>query len=660
MTAKAFEFGNFRVDADERTLLDGGHPVALTPKAFDTLLLLVENAGRLMEKEAMMERLWPGTFVEEANLANNISLLRKALGEQANAIQTVPRRGYRFVADVRPVDSQPVAVPKPMRWPYIVAAAILGVMGGLLAGRALWRHEPATFRQVTFRRGIISGARFEPDGQTIVYSASYEGRPQELFVTRADQRESRPLGIAGNLLAVSKHGDLAILTRAGLMGYIPVGTLARLPITGGAPRELADNVQEADWSPDGESLAVIRWSGPLATVEYPINHVIYRGAPPMWFNGLRVSPSGDEVAFLLHESQRFDDRGRAVVVDRNGRIVRSSRVFPSASGLAWTRDGELRISAVPSDVNNALYAVDGRGDDRVLARTAGRLLLFDVAPSGAALVADERDAIGIRARTAGEANERDLSWLDGSWMRDISADGRTLLFDEEASGGGATAHVYIRPIDGAPAADLGEGHAVVLSPDGQWALARQRFTNPPRLILFHTGAGEPRPLPTGNIEATERAAWLGPNRIVFVGNEPHRPPRTFLLDLASGRIAPVTPEGVTGTVATPDGTALVARSHEWALWPIAGGAPMPLRGVTQNDFPQRFGRDGRTLFVSTAATIDRIDVVTGSREVLNRYAADKPPGCVYVAPARVSADGRAYAYTYFAMSMDLFDVEGLR
>jgi DNA-binding winged helix-turn-helix (wHTH) protein len=93
METKAFTFGDFRLDPSDCKLLSSGEPIALTPKAFDLLLLLIENRGRLVEKETLMKRLWPDAFVDEANLANNISLLRKALGESANMIQTVPRRG---------------------------------------------------------------------------------------------------------------------------------------------------------------------------------------------------------------------------------------------------------------------------------------------------------------------------------------------------------------------------------------------------------------------------------------------------------------------------------------------------------------------------------------------------------------------------------------
>ncbi|MGA9994058.1 MAG: winged helix-turn-helix domain-containing protein [Pyrinomonadaceae bacterium] len=99
-----YEFGQFRIDVGERQLLRGEEQIALTPKAFDTLLVLVENCGHALDKKELMEKVWPDSFVEENNLAQNISTLRKALGESEAGlkyIETVPKRGYRFVADVK-------------------------------------------------------------------------------------------------------------------------------------------------------------------------------------------------------------------------------------------------------------------------------------------------------------------------------------------------------------------------------------------------------------------------------------------------------------------------------------------------------------------------------------------------------------------------------
>jgi len=660
MDTKAFVFGDFRLDPSDCKLLFAGEPVALTPKAFDLLLLLIENRGRLIEKETLMKRLWPDAFVDEANLANNISLLRKVLGDSANMIQTVPRRGYRFVGDVREEGNAPsvIAVPERRlrRRSMLVAAtmAILAVIAAFFAGRAIWRRELPQFTQVTFRRGVVWGARFAPDGQTIVYSAAYEGKPSELFLTRAGQAVSRPLNIANaHLLSISSRGDLALMTKPREMLFLAVGTLARVPLAGGAPREIATDVQEADWSPDGNQLALIRWNDAVVQIEYPAGRVLYKTPPPMWMSAIRISPGGDQVAFLLHESARFDDRGRVVVLDTSGKIVRRSRDFASASGLAWRGD-EIVVSASATDPNNDLYSIDRSGADHLIARSAGRFTLFDAAPSGQLLASREDARIGIIIRAPGEASERELSWLDGSWIRDISADGRTILFDEEGTGGGSTARVLIRTVDGAPATDLGPGNAVALSPDGKWAVARQRFMHPPRLVMIPTGAGQPRVVRTGNIEPAERVTFTPDGRnLVIVGNEPGRPQRTYLCDLTTGQTRPLTSDGVLGML--NDGVWLIAKRK---LYPFAGGSPKPIPSLQPDDRIVRF--DGKYVWTSTDNAIFRIDLTTGQRERISDCHSGSPQQALFTGAPVLSADGRAYAYTYVTVTSDLYVVEGAR
>ena len=100
---RVYRFGEFELAADERLLLRSGQPLSLTPKSFDLLVVLVENAGRLVGKDELMSRVWPESFIEENGLNRNIYLLRKALGEGArgnNYIETVPKHGYRFTAEV--------------------------------------------------------------------------------------------------------------------------------------------------------------------------------------------------------------------------------------------------------------------------------------------------------------------------------------------------------------------------------------------------------------------------------------------------------------------------------------------------------------------------------------------------------------------------------
>src|SRR5215467_6834116 len=124
-----YEFGPFRLDPVERLLLRDKQPVSLPPKTFDTLLLLVENSGHLLSKDELLKRLWPGTFVEEANLAQNISAARRALdgANGAHYIETVPKGGYRFVAETRRITGNAASVSSPpaARRPQAAAPAPL-------------------------------------------------------------------------------------------------------------------------------------------------------------------------------------------------------------------------------------------------------------------------------------------------------------------------------------------------------------------------------------------------------------------------------------------------------------------------------------------------------------------------------------------------------
>src|SRR6202521_4175481 len=137
-----YEFGPFRLEPAERKLLRGNEVVALTPKAFDTLYILVRESGHLVVKDELIRMLWPHSVVEEGNLTNNIFQLRKALGEDPQYIETVPRKGYRFVGAVRrlpegertPPEKPPDGETEGLRWsrPTVLAvlAAVLSVVGG--------------------------------------------------------------------------------------------------------------------------------------------------------------------------------------------------------------------------------------------------------------------------------------------------------------------------------------------------------------------------------------------------------------------------------------------------------------------------------------------------------------------------------------------------
>jgi len=143
-TQNLYEFGPFRLDPSQQVLTEGKQKVPLTPKAFQTLLVLVENHGRVVGKDELLSKVWPDVFVEEATLAQNVFTLRKQLGddrETALYIETVPKRGYRFVADVRQIDSSPApparANSDPGRFTAVVAGALVLL---IILAAAGWRY----------------------------------------------------------------------------------------------------------------------------------------------------------------------------------------------------------------------------------------------------------------------------------------------------------------------------------------------------------------------------------------------------------------------------------------------------------------------------------------------------------------------------------------
>ena len=245
------------------------------------------------------------------------------------------------------------------------------------------------YRRVSFRRGFVMTARFAPDG-SIVYGASWEDQPNEIFAAHPNNPESRPVGLTNaDILAVAPNGELAVsLGRHFIGGWVTSGTLARVPSFGGAPRELAADVQDADWTPDGSALAVIRTEAERFVVEMPLGTRIYES--PEWISHVRVSPKGDRIAFLQHD-RWGDDSGRVVVIGIERRARSSSRTAITASP-AWpgrrtaTRSGS---SAHHEGTGRDIVALSMRGRERVVLPAAGRFTLNDIARDGRVLVAVE-------------------------------------------------------------------------------------------------------------------------------------------------------------------------------------------------------------------------------------------------------------------------------
>jgi Tol biopolymer transport system component len=558
-------------------------------------------------------------------------------------------------------------------FPAAAALAVATLAAGLLAGWALVPRavDPPQFTRLTFRRGLVQSARFAPDGETVVYGASWEGSPFELFRTRSDGRESRALGLgAADLLAVSRGGDLAIsLGRRFTVGWENAGTLAQVPLEGGAPREVLEYVQEADWAPDGKSLLVVREVAGRCRLEFPIGKVLYESSG--WISLARLSPRGDRIAFVDHP-QRGDNVGSLCVVDLSGNRTslsgdKTTWSGRGTSGLAWSPDGK----EIWASWGATLFAVSRPGAERVLTRMPGGAWLLDVSPAGRALLAHvsiRREIVGL---APGETTERNLSWFDWSFPGDLSSDGRTVLFDESNRSSEAGYAVYSRRTDGSPAVQLGEGAGLALSPDGRWALSILHPFDRTQLMLLPTGAGQPKTLPEDGIRYAHWGVWLPDGkRVLVAGSEEGHAPRLYVRDIEGGRARPVTPEGIrlrfVVGVLSPDGKFVAAGNAEdkTFFYPIEGGEPRPFVGLEAGEFPVRWSSDPSVVFVcrpgELPAKVYRLDVRTGKREFWRQLAPLDSAGVSSVSPVLLSADGRAYVYSYRRLLSELYVVQGLR
>ncbi|HEY6553127.1 MAG TPA: protein kinase [Vicinamibacteria bacterium] len=550
-------------------------------------------------------------------------------------------------------------------WGAVVAGLLAAALtGGFLAGQASSRQTAPTFKQLTFRRGWINLSRFAPDGRTVVYTAAWDGEPPEIFTTRTDTRESRPLGLRhAAVLSVSSTGQMAILLDPNKgLGLFSQGTLATVPVGGGAPREVLEDVLEADWTPDGRELCVLRAGDPEQRIELPAGTLLYKSSRGLRL--LRVSPDGQRIAFVEGSEAHL----RIVAVDLATRepTVLASNLPANLFGLAWAPRGrEIWFGAGSTAAQRDVLAVDLSGKQRLVYRSLATASLLDVAPDGRALLHRGSDRWGTRAKTPEAQEEVDYSIFDASVPASLSADGNTLLQDEfsEAAGAGA---VYVRHFGAGPAVRISEGLGWDLSPDGRSALVKRG--NPPRVYDVPAGAGLGTMFDLGSVSPSW-GKWVPPDakRAVVAGHDGDRPMRLWLL----AREAPpraIGPEGGTANFAVaPDGRTVAARiaPDTITLLPIDGGPGREIRGVPDDLAVGRWSGDGRGLFlvrtsISVPCEVQRLDLESGDRQPWMRVAPADATGVVQCAWMNLSADGRTYAYGYFKASGDLFLAEGLQ
>ena len=555
-------------------------------------------------------------------------------------------------------------------------AALLAVAGfGLWLSRGLspaW--TPPTFQRLTFRIGNVDAALFAPDGETIVYSASWGNSPSELFSTRAATRGSRSLGLTDALiLAVSSREELAFLVRPRLISWqVFEGTLARAPMAGGTPREVLEGVIDADWSPDGKDLAVIHAVGDRYRLEYPIGKVLYDAEPPTWLSELRLSRRGDRLAFVEHPVPG-DSRGGIVVMSLDGQRRTLASGFTALGGTSWSPNGdEVWFTATrASGGAHQIHAVSVLARERLLYEMPGYFQMYDVSPRGEVLGDQHGGGREIRARARGATQEAELPAADMSFLSDLSDDGTRVLGTDTGEGGGPNFSFYLQKTDGSPPVWLGEGDGQALSPDGRFALAVLVHAKPEQLVVVPTGAGETRTLEPGPVVRYSRAVWDPTGRrVVFSGFDGQDVERVYLQDVDGGPPRAVTTDDVglprIGRPVSPDGRRVVALGPDGlpALYSLAGGEPVAVPGLGEEDVPMCWTPDGRELWVAryedTPPRIERVDVASGRARPWSRLGLTAPSGLRGQYRILVTPDAESYAYSFGRRQSDLYLTSPLR
>jgi hypothetical protein len=545
----------------------------------------------------------------------------------------------------------------PLRRPWLYAAAALGLglaVGGgaaALVGRGP-PPEPPSVERLTYQLGMVTGARFIPDGR-VAYSAAWAGAPDRLFVTAPGSTDAQPLDLPASRLLAARQGELAIALK-------PTSTLAVVPLVGGAPRQIAALTFSADWSATGE-LAAVRFADGKSRLEYPLGTVLFEVAGGL--KGPRVSPTGDSVAVWSMPADALPNE--LLLVDRKGHVrhVLEAQI----SGLAWAPDGkEIWFSE-----GAALFASSRDGKRRLAYQGLSPMALQDIASDGRVVVNlnDSRDEISVTSPDT--PAEHVLPWLSSSAqdLYAISRDGSQVLVSAHAMSGRPHAVTYLRPTDGSAAVNLGPFRCLDLSSDERWVAATGE-ENTGDIVLLPVGVGVQRKVRVGDVTVW-MARWLHDGKALVVEADPRnqRPANLFLVPIDGRPPTLVTPLVVGGGLAvSPDDRVVAIPDAEGilTLFPLDSGPRIRLTDLARGSQPAGWTPDGQ-LWVHGSREgspgglkqLLRYDV--SRRQVLEErpVGPSDRTGFVGISGVLVTPDGRHTAIEYQRSLGSLYLIDGL-
>jgi dipeptidyl aminopeptidase/acylaminoacyl peptidase len=470
-----------------------------------------------------------------------------------------------------------------------------------------------------------------------------------------------------NLLAVSRQNELAVVMHGTHNGQLETvgGMLARAPLAGGSPKELLANVRWADWDAQG-NLAVVNYVDGQSRLEYPIGKLLYK--TDGWISNIRFSPQGDRIAFLNHPGL-WDNRGTLCMIDLAGHLRTLTPEYESEQGLAWQANGkEIWFTAAEKGTDLNLMAVSLSAKVRTVLDLPMGITLQDMSPDGSVLVALNTKRLGMAFSKLGSKEDLELSWHDWNVAKDISPDGKSVLFEDASEAAGSSYAVALRKLDGTLPVRLGDGSAGGLSPDGKWAISISTG-QPQRVTLLPIGPGQPRAVDVSGLEHVQSgwARFLSDGqRLIANGNEPGHATRCYVLNVAGGKPTATTPDGIMCGPPSPDSRFVVGIAPNSAaqIYPLGGGAPRTIPSLDSRFLPVQWSGDGSVLYGYNVGELPsrvyKLAINSGKQTVVQELRPGVPAGVVNVAPVQVSLDGTRFAYSYNQTMSVLYLISGLR
>ncbi|HET9362046.1 MAG TPA: winged helix-turn-helix domain-containing protein [Vicinamibacterales bacterium] len=713
-----FSFGPFLLDLTEHALLRDGRPVPLTPKVFEVLRLLVQNAGHLVLKEQLLKEVWPDTFVEEANLNRAVSVLRKALGESQSDryIETVPKRGYRFVAHVTEgfgvsslVESTPAKGAPRVRAlagpPRVRALAgplrMAGVASALLASVAVayvarGSHEAApplsrgpVHRQVTFT-GTEGGApALSPDGRSIAY-VSFGSRVHTLMVKDTTGGQPVPVDSAPEIARPRPSPDGSRLLYwkrgAGIPGMYVV------PRTGGTSRLVAPGLFVACWSPDGSTIAAAQFlqgkilfvstsgDGPRSVALESTSSWIYDIDWSPATNHLLFSSSDGRGGFSIWTMQPDGSEQTKVLADRVE--IAAVRWAPDARSIYYFRrvNQTMSLHKLARQSRDATWeALPGplltglETDGSFGLSVDGRSLVYSRAPFLTNLwtvqTGDEGtgDSVVTRQLTSG------TSFIE---RPRISPDGKRVAFNV---GYESHANLHVMSIEGGPSTQLtfldGMNVGPAWSPDGEQIAFASTEGITPRVWVVGARGGAPRAVSSSDLSGEGLEVSWGPGSQLLYQQTGNR--NFSVLDLGTGHERPLIKDSSVGwafsPVHSPDGRRIAVawnRRPARGIWIIDTrdsserllyAAPPPLLLAWSADGTSIYALEGGSP-VYRGLIAHRGESLTDAR-IVKVSALDGHVQSTVTLPfeevggVSVSPDGRTFVCTVYSSRSDIWVVD---